>query len=221
MQLYADIARQCIANRVAYSSRQEFPVAGYGSRSSSISIQAMALDAIVNVKPALAKKVQERTIAANALQILGTLKDTLSQDIQAYLIEQIMMGTMPRGFAQSGILDQGPSQEEMALAQQQAMNDAMALKQNQQAYEQNPSEYEVANTMNTKTPEEIDQIIMGLQNDEEGGEPEDYQKQAADLGGQMPEGLDMMSQEGAMTPGGVEGMTFESGGNYANPNGLL
>ena len=221
MQLYADIARQCIANRVAYSSRQEFPVAGYGSRSSSISIQAMALDAIVNVKPALAKKVQERTIAANALQILGTLKDTLSQDIQAYLIEQIMMGTMPRGFAQSGILDQGPSQEEMALAQQQAMNDAMALKQNQQAYEQNPSEYEVANTMNTKTPEEIDQIIMGLQSDEEGGEPDDYQKQAADLGGQMPEGLDMMSQEGAMTPGGVEGMTFESGGNYANPNGLL
>ena len=221
MQLYADIARQCIANRVAYSSRQEFPVAGYGSRSSSISIQAMALDAIVNVKPALAKKVQERTIAANALQILGTLKDTLSQDIQAYLIEQIMMGTMPRGFAQSGILDQGPSQEEMALAQQQAMNDAMALKQNQQAYEQNPSEYEVANTMNTKTPEEIDQIIMGLQSDEEGGESGDYQKQAADLGGQMPEGLDMMSQEGAMTPGGVEGMTFESGGNYANPNGLL
>ena len=221
MQLYADIARQCIANRVAYSSRQEFPVAGYGSRSSSISIQAMALDAIVNVKPALAKKVQERTIAANALQILGTLKDTLSQDIQAYLIEQIMMGTMPRGFAQSGILDQGPSQEEMALAQQQAMNDAMALKQNQQAYEQNPSEYEVANTMNTKTPEEIDQIIMGLQSDEEGGEPDDYQKQAADLGGQMPEGLDMTSQEGAMTPGGVEGMTFESGGNYANPNGLL
>lgn len=131
------------------------------------------------------------------------------------------MGTMPRGFAQSGILDQGPSQEEMALAQQQAMNDAMALKQNQQAYEQNPSEYEVANTMNTKTPEEIDQIIMGLQSDEEGGEPDDYQKQAADLGGQMPEGLDMMSQEGAMTPGGVEGMTFESGGNYANPNGLL
>ena len=219
MQLYADIARQCIANRVAYSSRMEFPVAGYGARSSSISIQAMALDAIVNVKPALAKKVQERTIAANALQILGTLKDTLSQDIQAYLIEQIMMGTMPRGFAQSGILDKGPSPEEMALAQQQAQNDAMALQQNQQAYEQNPMGYEAAEAMQNNSPEEIDQIIQGLGQEDEA--QVDYQDEAADLSGQMPEGLDMMSQEGAMTAGGVEGMTPESGGEYANPNGMF
>ena len=219
MQLYADIARQCIANRVAYSSRMEFPVAGYGARSSSISIQAMALDAIVNVKPALAKKVQERTIAANALQILGTLKDTLSQDIQAYLIEQIMMGTMPRGFAQSGILDKGPSPEEMALAQQQAQNDAMALQQNQQAYEQNPMGYEAAEAMQSNSPEEIDQIIQGLGQEDEA--QVDYQDEAADLSGQMPEGLDMMSQEGAMTAGGVEGMTPESGGEYANPNGMF
>ena len=220
MQLYADIARQCIANRVAYSSRMEFPVAGYGARSSSISIQAMALDAVINVKPALAKKVQERTIAANALQILGTLKDTLSQDIQAYLIEQVMMGTMPRGYAQSGILDKGPSPEEMALAQQQAQNDAMALQQNQQAYEQNPMGYEIANAMQNSTPEEIDQMIQGLNT---GEDQVDYQEQSADLGGQMPapEGLDMMSQEGAMSAGGVQGMTPESGSEYANPNGMF
>jgi len=199
----------------------EFPVAGYGARSSSISIQAMALDAVVNVKPALAKKVQERTIAANALQILGTLKDTLSQDIQAYLIEQVMMGTMPRGFAQSGILDKGPSPEEMALAQQQAQNDAIALQQNQQAYEANPASYEAANAMESRSPEEIDQIIQGLNNGGGEGVQEDYQKQAADLGGQMPEGLDILSQEGAMTTGAVEGMTPESGGEYANPNGMF
>ena len=221
MQLYADIARQCIANRVAYSSRMEFPVAGYGARSSSISIQAMALDAVVNVKPALAKKVQERTIAANALQILGTLKDQLSQDIQAYLIEQVMMGTMPRGFAQSGILDKGPSEQEMALAQQQAQNDAMALQQNQQAYEQNPVDYEVENAMQNSTPEEIDQMIQGLNNGREA--QVDYQDEAADmtLPSAGPEGLDMMSQEGAMSAGGVMGMTPESGGEYANPNGMF
>ena len=221
MQLYADIARQCIANRVAYSARQEFPVAGYGARSSSISIQAMALDAVVNVKPALAKKVQERTIAANALQILGTLKDQLSQDIQAYLIEQVMMGTMPRGFAQSGILDKGPSEQEMALAQQQAQNDAMALQQNQQAYEQNPVDYEVENAMQNSTPEEIDQMIQGLNNEREA--QVDYQDEAADmtLSPAGPEGLDMMGQEGAMSAGGVMGMTPESGGEYANPNGMF
>ncbi len=221
MQLYADIARQCIANRVAYSSRMEFPVAGYGARSSSISIQAMALDAVVNVKPMLTKKVQERTIAANALQILGTLKDQLSQDIQAYLIEQIMMGTMPRGFAQSGILDKGPSEQEMALAQQQAKNDAMALQQNQQAYEQNPVDYEVSSAMQNNTPEEIDQMIAGMSGGEEGAV--DFQDQAADITApsQGPEGLDMMSQEGAMTAGGVEGLTPETGGEYANPNGMF
>lgn len=221
MQLYADIARQCIENRVAYSSRQEFPVAGYGARSSSISIQAMALDAIVNVKPVLARKVQEKTIAANALQILGTLKDTLSQDIQAYLIEQVMMGTMPRGYALSGILDKGPSPEEMALAQQQAKNDAQALQQNQQSYEANPMGYEAANIMNNQDAESIDDILAGLSGGDQGGEQVDFQEEAEDITTQMPEGLDMMSQEGAMTTGGVEGMTPESGGEYANPNGMF
>ena len=129
------------------------------------------------------------------------------------------MGTMPRGFAQSGILDKGPSPEEMALAQQQAQNDAMALQQNQQAYEQNPMGYEAAEAMQSNSPEEIDQIIQGLGQEDEA--QVDYQDEAADLSGQMPEGLDMMSQEGAMTAGGVEGMTPESGGEYANPNGMF
>ena len=68
MQLYADIARQCIANRVAYSPKQEFPISNYGNNS-AVTIQQMALDAIVNVKPAMAKKINEKTLAANALQI--------------------------------------------------------------------------------------------------------------------------------------------------------
>ena len=221
MQLYADIARQCIANRVAYSSQTEFPVVGYGSRSSSISIQAMALDAIVNVKPVLARKIQEKTIAANALQLLGTLKDTLSQDIQAYLMEQVMLGSMPRGFARSGVLDKGPSPEEMALAQQQAPNDAMALQQNQQAYESNPMGYEAQNIMNTQDPQAINDIISGLSQGQQGAA--DYQDVASDMTipSQGPEGLDMMSQEGAMTTGGIEGLTPETGGEYANPNGMF
>ena len=92
MQLYADIARQCIANRVAYSSRQEFPVSNYGD-SSTISVQAMALDAIVNVKPALAKRVQEKTIAANALQLLGTIGQQMNQEGMSYLMEQALLGS--------------------------------------------------------------------------------------------------------------------------------
>lgn len=215
MQLYADIARQCIANRVAYSARQDFPVTNFG-KSSNLTIQEMALDAIVNVKPALAKKVQERTLAANSLQILGTLGDRLSQNIQAYLMEQAMMGTMPRGYAESNILEQGPSKEEIALAQQQAQNDAMALQQNQQAYEQNPVGYETDNIMQTQDSATIDDVIAGLNAGEE--DQIDYAQTEESIG---PEGLDMMSQEGAMSVGGVQGLTPETAGEFANPNGMF
>ena len=215
MELYADIARQCIANRVAYSARQDFPVTNFGT-SSNLTIQEMALEAIINVKPALAKKVQERTLAANSLQILGTLGERLSKNIQAYLMEQAMMGTMPRGYAESNIIEQGPSKEEIALAQQNAQNDAMALQQNQQAYEQNPMGYEAQNIMQTQSPETIDDVIAGLNAGDE--EQADY-SQTEEMAG--PEGLDMMSQEGAMSVGNVQGMTPETAGEFANPNGMF
>lgn len=215
MQLYADIARQCIANRVAYSARQDFPITNLG-KSSNLTIQQMALEAIVNVKPALAKKVQEKTLAANALQLLGTYQGRLSKEIEAYLMEQTMMGTMPRGFAEAGILEQGPSKEEIALAQQQAQNDAMALQQNQQAYEQNPIDYEVQNTMQTQSPETIDDVIAGLSAGEGGIPPETQGEQSAG-----PEVMDMISQDGAMSVGNVQGMTPEVAGEYANPNGMF
>lgn len=218
MQLYADIARQCIANRVAYSARQDFPVMNFGN-SSNLTIQEMALEAIVNVKPALSKKVQERTLAANSLQILGTFGERLSPSLQAYLMEQAMMGTMPRGFAESGILEQGPSKEEIALAQQNAQNDAMALQQNQQAYEQNPMDYEAQNIMQTQDAATVDDVIAGLNAGDE--EQVDYQEQSEDMSSVPPEVLNMVSQEGAMTTGGVEGMTPETAGEFANPNGMF
>lgn len=221
MQLYADIARQCIENRVAYSPEQEFAVSTLGGNK-IITIQEMALTAIVNVKPALASKVNEKSIAANAMQMIGSFQGRLSKELEAFLMEKAMLGIMPRGLAEKGILDQGPSEQEMALAQQQAQNDAMALQQNQQAYEQNPTQYEVDNVMATQSPEEIDNIISGLNGPDADGYV-DYEDMSADItqsaGG--PEVMDMISQEGAMTTGNMQGMTPESGGMYANPNGLL
>ena len=217
MQLYADIARQCIANRVAYSPRQEFPVSNFGDNS-SISVQAMALDAIINVKPALARKVQEKTIAANALQLVANLGQSglISKDGIAYLMEQALMGTVPRKVAESFVREQGPSKEEIALAQQQAQNEALALQQNQQAYDQNPVDYEVDNVMQNNTPEDVDEIIDGLA----GGEPiqDDAEMEAAMAGG--PQGIDMEMQDGAMSTG-LAGQTPETGGEYANPNSMI
>lgn len=222
MQLYADIARQCIANRVAYSPRQEFAISNYGNNS-SVTIQQMALEAIIDVKPALAKKVAEKSIAANALQVLGTLgQQGMSKDGIAAIMEIALLGTVPRKAAESFVREQGPSQEEMALAQQQAQNDAMALQQNQQSYEENPIPYEVDNVMQSQSPDDIDSIIGGL-----GGGNQDTNIDYGDISGDMtqpsqgPEGIDMMSQDGAMTTGGVQGITPEAGGEFANPNALV
>ena len=218
MQLYADIARQCIANRVAYSPSQEFPIVTLGQER-ALTLQEMALDAIINVKPALAAKVAERTIAANAMQVLASFSGRLSKSLEAYLMEKAMLGIMPKGFAESGILDQGANPQELALAQQQAQNDAQMLAQNQQAYEQNPVEYETDEVMATQDSDSIDEIISGL--NAGGDNYVDYQDMSADatMSGVGPESLDMMSQEGAMTTGAIQGMTPESGGMYANPNG--
>lgn len=220
MQLYADIARQCIANRVAYSPNQEFPIVTLGQER-ALTLQEMALDAIINVKPALAAKVAERTIAANAMQVLASFSGRLSKPLEAYLMEKAMLGIMPKGFAESGILDQGANPQELALAQQQAQNDAQMLAQNQQAYEQNPAEYETDEVMATQDPDSIDEIISGL--NAGGDNYVDYQDMSADatMRGVGPESLDMMSQEGAMTTGAIQGMTPESGGMFANPNGEL
>lgn len=220
MQLYADIARQCIANRVAYSPNQEFPIVTLGQER-ALTLQEMALDAIINVKPALAAKVAERTIAANAMQVLASFSGRLSKPLEAYLMEKAMLGIMPKGFAESGILDQGANPQELALAQQQAQNDAQMLAQNQQAYEQNPVEYETDEVMATQDSDSIDEIISGL--NAGGDNYVDYQDMSADatMSGVGPESLDMMSQEGAMTTGAVQGMTPESGGMFANPNGEL
>lgn len=220
MQLYADIARQCIANRVAYSSKQEFPISNYGDNS-SITIQQMALEAIVDVKPAIAKKINEKTLAANALQIAANFGQAglINKAGVSKMVELALMGTVPRKIAESFVQEQGPSQEEIALAQQQAQNEAMALQQNQQAYERNPASYEAENVMNSRSPEEIDAIIAGLG---EGGEnPQGLsEEEMAIISQGGPEGLDMEQQEGAMATE-LAGQTAESGSEAANPNSRL
>ena len=166
MRMYSDIARQCIANRVAYSTRQEFPVYNRGNYS-VVTAQQMALLATVDVKPKLAKQIKERQNASTAITLLGALGNILNPDGVAAFVEDAMMGTVPRRMARSFIQEQGPSPEEVALAQTQANNQAEMLRQNQQAYLNNPTEYEVDNVMENSSPEEVDAIIGNLMADQE------------------------------------------------------
>ena len=165
MQMYADIARQCINNRVGYSARQEFPVFNRGHYS-VVTAQQMALTASISVKPKLAKKIQEKLLSANAITLLGAVGQQLNPDGIAYLLEQAMMGTAPRGTIKGFINEGGASQEEIALAQQQAQNQAQMLQQNQQAYLQAPEGYEVNDVMQNYSPEEVEQIIGTMAEDQ-------------------------------------------------------
>ena len=208
MDLFADIARQCIADRVAYSSRMEFPVVNRGEYR-TLTIQQMALSAVIDVKPKLAKQVQEKQIAANAMALLGTLGQQLSKEGQAYLMEQALYGTMPRKMAETFVKEAGPSPEELALAQQQAQNDAMALQQNNQMYQSNPLPYEVDQAMNSYSPDEIDDAIKQLGNEEA---PAEEEASSVNL-------VDMPQQDGGMSLN-IEGQTPEFGSMMANMGGI-
>jgi hypothetical protein len=212
MQLYADIARQCIANRVVYSPKEDFPVNNLGNYS-SITIQEMALDAIVTVKSKLAKKVNERLLATNAMTYASTFKDYITEDAMAYFLQQAMYGNVPRKMAREFIKNQGASQQELALAQQQAQNQAQMLQQNEQMYQNNPVPYEVDNTMQNYSPEEIDQIIGGIGTGEPAPEEMSEEVSIEDL--QMPE------QEGAIAGTGLGGLSPDAGSMMANPNGTM
>lgn len=160
MDLYADIARLCIGNRVTYSKDTNFRVWNGGDYS-TLTIQQMALLAIVNVKPKLAKKVQERAIATNALALIGNLgaSGLITQEGVSYLMEQALFGQIPRGMAAKFVNKPSVTPETIKANAQQAQNMAMALQQNQQMYESNPLPYEANNAVQSASPDEVDQMI--------------------------------------------------------------
>lgn len=215
MQVYADIARQCIANRVAYSNNREFPVSNRG-KYGSITIQEMALSATINVKSKISQKVNERLIAANALQIMATLNGTgkLNEQGVAYLIEQSMFGVAPRKMVASFINPPAPSPAAIQSAQLNGQNMANQLAQNQQMYNENPTQYEMDNVLSQASPEEMDAVISQMNG---AIEPPMEEVPGAES---APRGLDMVSQEGSYAPD-VEGMTPEMGSLVANSNSMV
>lgn len=215
MGLYADIARQCLGNRVVYSPNQEFPITNLGQYS-SITIQQMALNTIINVKPKLAKEVREKLLAANAIAIASNFKDILSEEGIAYFLSQGMFGQAPRKLVSTFLSKPKTNPDEVRNATLQAQNQAEMLKQNQAMYEQNPTKYEAENIMEQGTPDQIDQVISALG----GGQAPAIEPNADDLGEASPELLDMPEQDGAYAPD-LAGMTSELGAQYANPNGMI
>lgn len=220
MELYADIARQCIANRVAYSPYQELPVVNHGNYS-TVTIAQMALTATISVKSVMAKKVNAKMVSTSALTLLGTLASVgISPDGIARLSQLALMDVVSRTEAATFVKPQGPSEQEIATAQMQGQNMANQLAQNQQMYLNDPMSYETNNVMQTQSAEDIDAIINGLsQGRTPAIEPETSNLGEAGDGTTVSE-LDMNQQDGAMTAD-LDVQTNELGSLLANPNTLV
>lgn len=216
MHLYADIARQCLMNRVVYSPTEEFPIVNNGNYS-SVTIQDMALHAIIRVKPTMAKKVAEKQLAANSMAILGNLGQEFTPTLKAILIEQALYGQVPRKVVEENLINIPSSEQEIATAQLMAQNQAQMLQQNQALYEQNPTGYEAQNVIDNFSPDEVNQIIAGVQSSPTG--TEEYVDENTVVGN--PQMLDMPQQEGAMALAGLAGNSSDLGSALANPNGLV
>lgn len=208
MELYADLARLMIINRVVYSNMSEFPITNLGNYG-TITLEEMALDAVINVKSKLSKRIQEKQIAANALALVSNFAQQLTPEGVGYLMEQAMYGTMPRRMAATFLQQPGPSDIEMKNAALQAQNTATMLQQNQALYEQNPTSYEIQNVMDNYSSEEVDDIISGV-NGETQTLQNDSQVDIVDMENQAP-GLAL----------DIVGNSSELGSDLANMNGTM
>lgn len=231
MELYAAIARQCIGNRVVYSPEQAFPVVGHGINS-AVTARQMALNATIRVKPKLAKTIQRRSLATQALTMLGTVLGSglVNEDGIAYLMEQGLMDTIPRSVIR-GFINTQENKQEQATAALEAQNMANMLAQNAQAYQTNPVDYEIDNVMANNSPEDIDAIIGGLAAQGAGGEEVSMEQMLGIGNGEVVDEtmatdgqvnpVDMFAQEGGMQVNGLQGMSPESGGELANGNSMM
>lgn len=235
MSLYAEIARLCIGNRVTYSKNGNFGVWNGGDYS-NITIQEMAALTIIDVKPKLAKKAQERSLAANALALITSVGQTglVNQDCLAYLLEQAMFGQMPRGLAARFVNKPTVSAETIAANAQQGQNMAQALQQNQMAYESNPMAYEALDVTQSMNPDEVDQAIAMYANQlsaEQGGAPlqesvmppmeEEVVDESMITDITTPQGVDQVEVEGQEMGMAVDGLPPELAGAMANGNAIM
>lgn len=209
MSLYAEIARQCIGNHVTYSPEGTFRIWNGGDYS-TLTIQQMATLAIVDAKPKLAKKVQERMLATNALAIASNLGGSglINKEGIAYLLEQALYGQVPRAMAAQFVNKPSVTPETVQANALEAQNMAAALQQNSDMYMANPMAYEAADLVKSLPPEQVDQVIANYsaQQQAEGMPP---------VGG----GVEQVTNENGDVTGfslGDMGLGSEAAGEIAN-----
>lgn len=214
MSLYADIARVMIGNYVTYSPQGNFRVWNGGDYS-SLTIQQMATLALVDVKPKLAKKVQERAIATNALGLIGNLgaSGLINQEGIAYLLEQALFGQIPRGLAAKFVNKPSVTPETVQANIQQGQNMATALQQNQDLYQSNPMQYEALDVTQSMTPDQVDEVIAGMAAGQEPAPEEQTTTPPIPQGEAMPTDTTAMEQGVSL---GDLGIGSEAAGELAN-----
>lgn len=229
MSLYADLARVSNGNRVVYSDKKRFAVNNRGNYD-SVTIQDMALAAVINVKSKLAKKAEQRALSSNAITLLGTMKDGITPEAIGFFIQQGMFGNVPRAVAEKFVKPTQVSPEVVQTNALQAQNMAQMLQQNQQMYEANPMSYEAVDAAQNLSPEEMDQVIAGMQEAGGGAAPQQSMAPGEETNEEVemteeqevtPKELDMEQQDGSMQVQGLQGQTTDMGSMLANAGGMV
>ena len=138
----------------------------------------------------------------------------LNRKSVAFFAEKALFGEAPRKMLATFIAPPQPDPAAVQAAQMNGQNMANQIAQNQQMYNDNPTQYETENVVENASPEEMEEIISRI-----GGAIEPPMQDVPGVG-EGPEGLDMPGQEGSYVSD-TEGMTPYSGPDTANMNSLL
>jgi uncharacterized membrane protein YukC len=143
-----------------------------------------------------------------------------------------MFGNVPRAVAERFVKPMQVPAEVVQTNALQAQNMAKMLQQNQQMYEANPMSYEAVDASQNLSPEEMDQVIAGIESDEDAAAqqpeqpemPEEESEEEVEMTEEQevtPKELDMEQQEGSMQAQGLQGQTPDMGSLLANASGMV
>ncbi len=228
---YAEVTRASLMQFVVYGNNSKLGIINRG-RYSTVALQEMALDAIIDVKTKSTAQTIQQRLATNVLQLAATFKDSPMIDNEVWLPFAFSMasyGQIPVAIARTFVKQPDQSPEDKAAARQNAANTAVALQQNQQMYQTDPIPYEVRQAMGNLSPAEQQGLLKQLSSGQSqpqitqeelsahGLSPQDVAALTGNGGVPTYNNAETSGQSGAAV-GGMPGMTSDSGAIAGNPN---
>lgn len=166
---FADIIRNVNLLTVRHMSNKTIKVSIEGELP-TVNIQALALDAILNVrlKSEVEKERESKSLIAAQMLNIGSNNPYINQNVFIPRVLKIAFGTLFSREELSRIVQVPEDKEGIALAQQHAQNHAKQLQLQQQVVDQYPMERLQMQAESTMTPEDMELLTQELNADQSG-----------------------------------------------------